>query len=53
MLKTVYNWLTKTTFGILTLVAVLIVLFVVIAALSERKTKKLYPDRSEKNGDKS
>jgi type IV secretory pathway VirB2 component (pilin) len=52
MLQTIYNWLTTTTAGIIALVGVLLVVFVIIAALSERKTKKLFPDRSKKNGEK-
>ncbi|MCL2632216.1 MAG: hypothetical protein FWD45_03900 [Coriobacteriia bacterium] len=44
----IINWLTKTTPGIAVLILVLIVVFIIIAALSERKTRKLFPDQTKR-----
>ncbi|MCL2136879.1 MAG: hypothetical protein FWH40_05080 [Coriobacteriia bacterium] len=44
----IYTWLTNTKLGVVTLIVALIVVFLLVAAFSERKTKKLYPDQGKK-----
>ena len=52
-ISTVIYWLTKTTLGVFTSIICLIVIFIFVAALSERKTRKLFPDKSKKKSKSS
>jgi len=43
-----YNWLTTTPMGLATALGSLLVFFLLVAVLYERKTRKLYPDRDRR-----
>ena len=43
-----YNWLTTTPAGLAAALGTLLVFFLLVAVLYERKTRKLYPDRDRR-----
>jgi len=43
-----YNWLTTTPLGLLTALGSLLLFFLLVAVLYERKTRRLYPDRDRR-----
>jgi len=47
-LSDILNWLTHTPLGVAATIALLILAFVGVAAISERKTRRMYPDKSRR-----
>ncbi|MDR1013838.1 MAG: hypothetical protein LBL86_02495 [Coriobacteriales bacterium] len=45
---TFIDWLISTPLGLAAMIGGLVVLFTLIALMSERKTRKLYPDRNRR-----
>jgi predicted lipid-binding transport protein (Tim44 family) len=45
---TFIDWLISTPLGLAAMVGGLVILFTLIALMSERKTRKLYPDRNRR-----
>jgi hypothetical protein len=48
ILRDIINWLTDSPLGVAALIAGLIIAFIGIAALSELRTRRMYPDKSKK-----
>jgi hypothetical protein len=44
----IIDWLTTTPLGLAAVVGALVIVFVLIAIISERKTRRLYPDRNRR-----
>lgn len=44
----IINWLTTTPLGLAAVIGGLVLIFILVAIMSERKTRKLYPDRDRR-----
>jgi hypothetical protein len=44
----IITWITTTPVGLAAVIGSLVVIFIIVSILAERKTRKLYPDRNRR-----